>query len=99
MKAGSFIGHASNDEPVLQRRIGSNIYLGLAEVSRDGRPTSQGKLQFTRLVVHPLGVIPVVGEVLVVKYRHRAFALFKDSHNLLVDPPSRQQPVPPESVG
>src|SRR5271156_3636329 len=93
MEDGSFIGGVSNHNRVLHWRIDSEFYLGLAEVDRYGRPSGERKAQFTGLVKHPLGVIPIVGEVLVVKYRHRAVALLKDPDNLLVNPPARQEPV------
>src|SRR6185503_11028873 len=39
------------------------------------------------------GIVPIVGEVLVVEDWHRALALLEGPDNLLVHPPARQQPV------
>ena len=59
-------------------------------------PPVKWKVQFTGFVKHPLGFVPIVGEVLVVKDWHRALALLENPDNLLVDPPARQEPVPLE---
>src|ERR1700760_1889661 len=96
MKDGSFIRGVSHDNGVLNWRIDREFYLGLAEVGRYGGPPGKGKAQFTGFVEHPLGVVPIVGEVFVVKHGHRAFALLEDPDNLLVNPPTRQEPVPLE---
>ncbi len=96
MEDGSLICGVSNHNRVLDWRIDSEFYLGLAEVGRYGGPPGEGKVQFTGFVKHPLGVVPIVGEVLVVKHGHRAFALLEDPDNLLVNPPARQEPVPLE---
>ncbi len=93
MEDGSLICSASNHDGVLDGGIDREFDLGLAEVSRYGGTPSQREVQFTRFVEHPLGVVPVVGEVLVVKHRHRAFALLENLDDLLVDPPARQKPV------
>src|SRR5215218_904306 len=96
MENGSLICRASNHDRVLYRRIDGQVYLGRAEVGRYGGTAGQGKVQFTGPVKHPLGIVPIVREVLVVKDRHRAFALLEDPDNLLVHPPARQEPVPSE---
>src|SRR5688572_3264786 len=94
MENGSLICSASNHDRVLYRCIDSEVYLGLTEVSRYGGAAGQWKVQFTGLVKHPLGFVPTVGEVLVVKDWHRALALLENPDNLLVDPPARQEPLP-----
>src|SRR5688572_9779869 len=96
MENGSLICSASNHDRVLYRRIDSEVHLGLTEVGRYGRTAGQWKVQFTGFVKHPLGIVPIVGEVLVVKYWHRALALIENPDNLLVHPPARQEPVPLE---
>ena len=78
MEDGSLIRRGSNHDRVSNRRIGGEIYLGLAKIKLYRRPPAQGKVQFTRFVEHPLGVVPVVGEVLVVKNGYRAFALLEN---------------------
>jgi hypothetical protein len=62
-------------------------------------PRGQGKVQFTGFIKHPLGVVPIVGEVLIVEHRHCAFTLLENPYNLLINPPARQEPVPLRSVG
>src|SRR6185437_16716190 len=83
----------SNDEAVFQRCIGKDIYLGRAVVNGYGGTAGEGKVQFTGFIKHPLGVVPIVGEVFVVKDWHRAVTLLEDLDHLLVDPPARQEPV------
>ena len=96
MEDGPLIRGVSNHDRVLNWRIDSELYLGLAEVDRYGGPPTEGKTQLTGFIEHPFGVIPIVGEVLVVKDGHRAFAPLEDPDNLLVDPPARQEPMPLE---
>ena len=96
MEDGSLICSVSNHDGILDRGIDREFDLGFPEVSRYGGSPGQGEVQFTRFVEHPLGVIPVVGEVLVVKYRYRAFALLENLNDLLIDPPARQKPAPLE---
>src|SRR3954452_15988250 len=93
MKNASLIRRGSEHDRVLYRRIASDLYLGLAEVHRYGGTSGQRKLQLTGFVKHPLGVVPIVGEVLIVKHRHRALALLENPDNLLIHPPARQEPV------
>ena len=96
MENGSLVCSASNHDRVLYRRIDSEVYLGLTEVGRYGGTAGQWKVQFTGFVKHPLGIVPIVGEVLVVKDWHRALVLLEDPDNVLVHPPARQEPVPLE---
>src|SRR6478609_11168296 len=98
MENASLIRRASKHDRVLYRRIDSDLYLGLAEVDRYGRTSRQRKVQLTGFVKHPLGVVPIVGEVLVVKDRHRTLALLENPDNLLIHPPARQEPVALEIV-
>src|ERR1051326_3932383 len=93
MENGSLIGSASKHDRVLDRRIDRDLYLGLAEVNRYRGTSGQRKVQLTGFVKHPLGVVPIVGEVLVVEDRHRALALLENPDNLLINPPARQEPV------
>src|SRR6201987_880596 len=96
MEDGAFICGVSNHNGILNWRIDSEFYFGLAEVRRYGGPPGERKAPFTRFVKHPLGVVPIIGEVFVVKHGHRAFAPLEDTDNLLVNPPARQEPVPLE---
>src|SRR5437588_516163 len=93
MEDASLIGSASKHDRVLYWRIDSDLDLGLAEVDRYGGTSGQRKVQLTGFVKHPLGVVPIVGEVLVVKHRHRALALLENPDHLLIYPPARQEPV------
>jgi len=94
MEDGSLIRRGSNHNRVSNRRISDEIYLGVAKVKLYRRPPAEGKVQLTGFVEHPLGVVPVVGEVLVVKNGYRAFALLENLDHLLIDPPTWQEPVP-----
>src|SRR5690606_356887 len=96
MEYASLIPSASHYDRILYRRINIQFDFRLTVVHRNGGPTRQGKVQLTGFVKHPLSFVPVVGKVLVVKDRHRAFALLKNPDNLIVDPPARQEPVPLE---
>src|SRR5215831_16901206 len=93
MENASLIWSGSKHDRVLNWRIDSDFYLGLAEVDRYGGTSGQRKVQLTGFVKHPFGVVPIVGEVLVVKHRHRALALLEYPDNLLIYPPARQEPV------
>ena len=55
--------------------------------------TLRGKIQLTGFVEHPLRLVPVAGEVLVVEHGTE-LALFEDLHHLAVNPPARPEPVP-----
>src|SRR5690348_7553467 len=93
MENASLIWGGSKHDRVLDRRIDTDLYLGLAEVDRYRRTSGQRKVQLTGFVKHPLGVVPIVGEVLIVRHRHRALALLENPDNLLINPPARQEPV------
>src|SRR5687768_7114144 len=93
MEDGPLVGSAAKHDRVLDWRIESDLYLGVAEVDRYGGTPGQGKVQFAGFAKHPLGLVPIVGEVLVVKNRDRAFALLENPDHLLIDPPARQEPV------
>src|SRR6185436_9157450 len=93
MEDAPLIRSGSQDDRVLDWAFDRDLYLGLAEVDRYGGTSGQGKVQLTGFVKHPLGVVPIIGEVLVVKHRRRALALLENPDNLLIDPPARQEPV------
>src|SRR5689334_1378327 len=93
MENASLVWSGSKHDRVLDRRIDRDLYLGLAEVDRYRGTSGQRKVQLTGFVKHPLGVVPIVGEVLIVKHRHRAITPLEDPDNLLINPPARQEPV------
>ena len=78
MEDGSLVrGMSPTTSRVLHWRVDSEFYLGLAVVDGYGGTSGEGKVQFTGFVKHPLGVVPIVGEVLVVKDWHRALLCSK----------------------
>src|SRR5262249_8001823 len=89
MEKASLIFRASRHDRCLYGRIDIEFYLGLAVVERYGGPAEQGKVQLTGFIKHPLGFVPTGGEVLVVKDRHRAFAVLDTPDDLLLRPPAR----------
>src|SRR5262249_50698143 len=88
VKKASLISGASSHDRRLDGSINVEFYLGLAVVERYGGTAKQGKVQLTRFVNHPLGLVPTGGEVLVVEDWHGTLALLENPNDLLVEPPA-----------
>src|SRR5262249_55280977 len=71
----------------------------LSPRDRNRRPCQQRHKEFPRTVVHPLRVVPLRGEVLVVEYRHGLLRLLKDLADFLEELPPRIEQLPDIVLG